>query len=191
MARAWVEVLVAPRRFFRAAVAPADQAPGLFFLIAVVAVSETSRYLLVEGAAPVVGGQRLGGAVLGLALTVVFVAPVSLHLLVALQTVLLRPLVSDRAGISETVQVMAYATAPCVFAGLPIPAVRVLCAAYGFVLLTVGMAVVHDAPYARIVPAVAIPGAIGFGYAFRGFGAAETLLWQAYDAVETLLVVWV
>jgi SSS family solute:Na+ symporter/sodium/proline symporter len=30
------------------------------------------------------------------------------------------PLASERAGVSETVQVLAYATAPCVFAGIPI-----------------------------------------------------------------------
>lgn len=188
MVRAWFEVLVAPRRFFRAAVAPADQAPGLTFLMTVVLLSEGSRYLLVDGAGSAIGDRPIAGPALALALTVVFVAPVGLHLFVALQTVLLRPFVSDRAGISETVQVMAYATAPCVFAGLPIPALRVACTAYAFVLLTVGIATVHDAPYTRILPAVVIPGALGFGYAFRGFGSA----WELYQqALELLVVGWI
>ena len=178
LARAWFEVLTRPRRFFAAAVAPADQAPGLFFLMTVVLFEEASRYLLVAGAAPEIGGLPVAGPLLGLALTVVFVAPVGLHLSVALQTLLLRVTVPERAGISETVQVMAYASAPCVFAGLPIPAVRVVCTLYGFVLLTVGLAVVHDAPYSRVLPAAAIPGALVFGYAFRGFGAANDLIAQ-------------
>ena len=175
VARAWIEVLIAPRRFFRAAVAPADQAPGLFFLIAVVVLAEGSRYLLVPSSIEWVGGGP-AGAVLWLAVTAILIAPLALHLLVALQTVLLMAFVPDRAGISETVQVMAYATAPCVFAGVPIPAVRLACAIYGVILLAIGIAVVHDAPYRRVLPAVAVPAAIGFGYGFRGFGAARRLL---------------
>jgi len=182
--RAWYEVLVAPARFFRSAVAPADQAPGLTFLLGVVLVSEATRYWLVPGAAPSIGDRPLAGAVLGLALTVVLVAPVGLHLLVALQTLLLRPLVADRGGISETVQVMAYATAPCMFSGIPIPAVRLACAWYGFALLVVGLSVVHRAPLSRVLPAALLPGAVGFGYAFRGFGAAADLLEQVRRALD-------
>lgn len=176
LVRAWFEVLTSPRRFFRAGVAPADQAPGLFFLMAVVLVSEGSRYALESGAAPAIGGRPVAGAVFGLAATVFLIAPLSLHLFVALQTVILRFFVSDRAGVSETVQVMAYASAPCAFAGLPIPIVRVLCAAYGTALLAIGIAVVHDAPYRRVLPAVALPAALGFGYGFRGFEAARIVL---------------
>lgn len=186
VARAWIEVLIAPRRFFRAAVAPADQAPGLFFLIAVVVFAEGSRYLLVPSSTEWLGGGP-AGALLWLAVTALLIAPLALHLLVALQTILLMALIPDRAGISETVQVMAYATAPCVFAGLPIPAVRVACAAYGTVLLTIGVAVVHDAPYRRVVPAVAVPAAIGFGYGFRGFGAARALISQVTEYVDSVL----
>jgi len=180
IARAWIEVLIAPRRFFRAAVAPADQAPGLFFVIAVVVLAEGSRYLLVPSSIEWVAGGSVAAAVLWLSVTAILIAPLALHLLVALQTVLLMAFVPERAGISETVQVMAYATAPCVFAGVPVPAVRVACAIYGTILLAIGIAVVHDAPYRRVVPAVAIPASIGFGYGFRGFGAARRLLdWGA------------
>lgn len=195
VARAWYEVLVSPRRFFGSAVAPADQAPGLTFLMTVVLIAEGSRYLLVEGAAPSIGDRPLAGAVLGLALTVVLVAPVGLHLFVALQTLCLRPFVADRAGVSETVQVMAYATAPCVLAGLPYPGIRVVCAVYGFVLLVIGLSVVHEAPLSRILPAALLPGALGFGYAFRGFGAATDVLDQVQRALDggavDALVAWI
>lgn len=188
LVQAWVEAMTAPKRFFRAGVAPADQAPGLFFLMAVVLVAEGCRYVLVDNAAPSIGGRPYAGSVLGLALTVFLVAPLGLHLFVALQTVILRFFVSDRAGVSETVQVMAYASAPCVFAGVPIPSVRVICTLYGFGLLVVGMAVVHDAPTRRILPAVAVPGALGFGYAFRGFGAANELIGRLQDVFGSVLV---
>ncbi|QSG12839.1 putative membrane protein, Yip1 family [Halapricum desulfuricans] len=176
VARAWFEVLTAPRRFFRTGVAPADQAPGLFFLMAVVFVAEGGRYLLVADGAPAVSSHPIAGPALALALTVVLVAPVALHLLVALQTLVLMALVSDRAGVSETVQVLAYASAPCVAAGVPVPAVRLACGAYGFVLLVVGIAVVHETSYRRATLAAIPVGAIGFGYGFRAFGAASELL---------------
>jgi hypothetical protein len=188
--RAWAEVLVAPRRFFRAGVVPADQAPGLFFLMTVVLVAEGSRYLLVPDAVPFAVGQPIAGPILALALIVVFVAPVALHLLVALQILVLRLFVPERARVSETVQVMAYATAPCVFAGVPSPAIRVLCAAYGSVLLAVGLAVVHDTSYRRAVPAAVLPAAVGFGYGFRGFAAARTLLETVSAHTTEILMVF-
>lgn len=188
--RAWAEVLVAPRRFFRAGVAPADQAPGLFFLMTVVLVAEGSRYLLVPDTVPFAVGQPIAGPILALALIVVFVAPVALHLLVALQILVLRLFVPERAGVSETVQVMAYATAPCVFAGIPSPAIRVLCAAYGSVLLAVGLAVVHDTSYRRAVPAAVLPAAVGFGYGFRGFAAARTLFQTVSAHTTEILMVF-
>ncbi|MFW6018274.1 MAG: YIP1 family protein [Halapricum sp.] len=181
--RAWFEVLTAPRRFFRTGVAPADQAPGLFFLMAVVLVAEGGRYLLVADAAPAVSSHPIAGPVLALSLTVVLVAPVALHLLVALQTVVLLPLVADRAGVSETVQVLAYASAPCVFAGVPVPAVRLLCGVYGVVLLIVGLAVVHETSYWRATLAAIPTGALGFGYGFGAFEAAGELFPLATDVL--------
>ncbi|PSP55468.1 hypothetical protein BRC82_05925 [Halobacteriales archaeon QS_1_67_19] len=176
VARAWIEVLSDPRRFFERGVAPGDQAPGLVFAIAVVLVEEATRFALVAGAAPTVGGSPALSALLGLALATLFVAPAALHLTAALQTVLLIALVPERGGISETVQVIAYATAPCVFAGVPIPAARVACAAYGAALFFVGLREVHGTSTPRALAAGAIPAALVFGYAFRGFAAAETLL---------------
>src|SRR6056297_2097526 len=89
LARAWVEVLVNPRRFFERGIAPGDQAPGLVFAVAVVLAEEATRFALVPGAAPTFGGRPALSAAFGLALAALFVAPAVLHLTAALQTVLL------------------------------------------------------------------------------------------------------
>ena len=176
IARAWVEVLVRPRRFFRTGVAPGDQAPGLVFAAVIVFLEEVTRQALVAGAYPVLGGQPLASTALGLALAVVLVMPATLHLTAAIQTVILIGGAPDRAGVSETVQVLSYSIAPCVFAGPPTPALRLGCALYGTALLVVGTSEVHDVGVARAVPLVAVPAAIVFGYGFRGFGAAADVL---------------
>ena len=175
LARAWLEVLIRPRRFFAAGVAPGDQAPGLAFVMTVVAVEEATRFALVPGAYPVVGGQRLASALLALLLAVGFVAPLALHLAAAIETLALVPVASERAGVSETVQVIAYASAPCVLAGFPIPALRVACALYGVALLVVGTSEVHGIGLGRAALAAAVPALFVFGYAFRGIAAATVL----------------
>lgn len=180
LACAWVEVLVRPRRFFRAAVAPGDQAPGLVFAMAVVLVAEATRYALVPDAHPVVAGAPRLSAALFLGATVLLVAPAALHLVAALQTLLLLPFASDRGGVSETVQVIAYASAPCALAGPPVPELRALCAAYGAWLLVVGLREVHGLSTRRAAVLGAPPAVLVFGYGFRGFAAAEILLRQWY-----------
>ncbi|MEF8840588.1 MAG: YIP1 family protein [Haloarculaceae archaeon] len=175
LARAWVEVLVRPRRFFTNGVAPGDQAPGLVFAVAVTLVYLGSRFALDPASVPTFGGRPYVSALLVLAAAGLIIAPAALHLTAALQTILLMISVRDRAGVSETVQVLAYATAPCALAGLPIPGLRVACAAYGFVLLIVGMSVVHDVSIARAALVVAVPGVVVFGYAFGGLFALETV----------------
>jgi len=171
LVRAWIEVLVRPRRFFRTGIGTGDQAPALTFLMTVVAVEEASRFLLVGNAVPTVAGGERASMVVALAVVVLIVAPASLHLISALQTVLLMAAVPERGGVSETVQVLAYATAPCVFAGAPIPALRVACAVYGTVLYVVGLGRVHGLSLPRAVALGAIPAAVAFGYGFRGFDA--------------------
>lgn len=180
IARAWVEVLTRPKRFFQSAVAPGDQAPGLVFAMSVVLVEEFVRYLLVGDAYPVVAGQQTLSAVLWLGVAVVLAAPAALHLTAALETVLLMPFVSERAGISQTVQTIAYSAAPCAFAGVPIPEVRALCGFYAATLLVVGVATVHDTSVERAALASLVPAALVFGVGFRTFDAVETLLRQWY-----------
>lgn len=180
IARAWVEVLLRPRRFFRVAVAPGDQAPGLTFAMGVVLVEESVRLALSPAAIPSVTGSRPLSAALVVAVAVLIVTPAALHLVSALQTLALMVLAADRAGVSETVQVLAYASAPCVFAGVPSPGVRVAATAYAAVLLVVGLRTVHRMDSRRAALAAAVPAAIVFGYGFRGFAALETLLVRWY-----------
>ena len=205
VARAWFEVLVRPRRFFRAAVAPGDQAPGLVFAMAVVFAASVLRLALTGEtlfgtAYPVLGGRPLLSIALVLGVIVALVAPLYLHLVAALLTALLIPFADERAGVSETVQVLGYAAAPCVVVGLPLPdagaaaacdavagipclvpgiplpAVHAVAAGYGAVVLAIGVSEVHRVSLARAAALSTLPAAIAFGYGFRGFDAVATLL---------------
>jgi len=175
LARAWTAAVTRPRQLFRSAVAPADQAPGLVFAAVVVLLEESTRFLLVADAYPVVSEQVVASAVFWLALAVILIAPAALHLTAALQTVILIPFAEERAGVSETVQIFAYATAPCVLAGIPTPTVRLLATGYGVVLLAIGTSEVHGIPWWKGTILSAVPAALVFGYGFRGFAAATTL----------------
>ncbi|WP_159900379.1 YIP1 family protein [Salinirussus salinus] len=177
--RAWVEVLVSPRRFFRGKVAPGDQAPGLTFVAAVVLVSETVRLAVVDNAYPVIGGQPAASAVLWVLFVVVLVAPAGVHLTAALQTVILIGTVEDRAGVSETVQVLCYATAPCVLVGLANPWVTGAVTVWGTVLFVVGVSEVHSVPLATALAVAAVPAALAFGYGFGGLEALAAVAEQA------------
>ena len=177
--RAWVEVLVYPRQFFRGKVAPGDQAPGLTFVAAVVLVSESIRLAVVDGAYPVIGGQPTASAVLWVLFVVVLVAPAGVHLTAALQTVILIGTIEDRAGVSETVQVLCYATAPCVLVGLANPWVTGAVAVWGAALLVVGLSEVHGVPLATALAVAAVPAALAFGYGFGGFESLAAVSEQA------------
>jgi len=176
LGRAWGEVLVRPFRFFEAGIAPNDQAPGLVFAAVVVLVEEVIRLALLPTAYP---DDPLVAAV-ALGAVVVIVTPAALHLAAAAATVVLVPLAPDRAGVSETVQVIAYATAPCVFAAVPVLAVRALAVTYGAVLVVVGLSVVHRTTLVRAALAAVVPVAVAFAYGFRGIDAVGTLLRQWY-----------
>ncbi|WP_227353900.1 YIP1 family protein [Haladaptatus salinisoli] len=173
--RAWVEVMVRPRRFFNTGVAPGDQAPGMVFGVLVTLTSVASRMAFGELTVGDVAGSPLLTKLLALALVGLFVAPLVLHLTAALQTVILMVLVPNRAGISETVQVIGYSVAPCLFAGLPAPELRVVCTLYGALLLVVGVKEVHHTSYVRAALAAALPAALVFGYGFGGKAALEIL----------------
>lgn len=182
LGRAWVEVLVRPRRFFHHGVAPGDQAPGLTFAIAVTFAAVGGRLLLapasLSGYARVADatGSAYLTALVVLGVACVLLAPLVLHLAAALATLSLLPVVDDRAGVSETVQVISYATAPGVFVAVPRPAVQVAAAAYGSLLLAVGVAVVHRTSPVRATVGACLPALFVFGVAFGGIGAARTLV---------------
>ena len=180
LARAWAEVLVRPRRFFRNGVAPADQAPGLVFgvLVSIGAVAgrlATGDMPTFEtgGVAPPfgLGAGSLGGVLVLLGVGL-FLAPAAFHLSAAIETVGLSLLAPDRGGVSETVQVVAYATAPCLLTAVPWPPLRVACCLYGAALLVVGTAVRHQTSIPRAALAAALPAVILFGYGYGGFAAA-------------------
>lgn len=179
--RAWLEATVRPRRFFPTGVAPGDQAPGLVFAMGVALVASLLRLALAgetifSTGYPTLGGRRAFSVVLVLAVIVVLVAPLVLHLVAAVQTLLLMAFAPGRAGVSETVQVIGYATAPCVFVGIPSPLVVVLATGYGAVLLAIGIAEIHELSLARAAALSAIPATIVFGIGYGGFEALETLL---------------
>ena len=185
MARAWIEIMRRPRRFFANGVAPGDQAPGLSFAI-VVALIYVSGLLAVqparivgEGRIPILGDSLGVTAVFLLLLTAVVVAPAGLHLVSAIQTVLLMLLVDDRAGVSETVQIVGYATAPCIVAWIPIPGLAALSGLYATGLLIVGLAVVHETTLFRATVAGLLPAVLVFGLAFGG-------LWDGLAVVESV-----
>lgn len=175
IARAWMDVLVRPRGFFRVGVVPGDQAPGLVFAVVVAFAFVATRFLLVPESVPAIQGGPVLSATLALLAVSLLVAPATLHLTAAIQTLLLIALVRDRAGVSETVQTIAYATAPCALAGIPVPGLRAVCAGYGAFLLVVGIAEVHGTSLSRAAVAAAVPAALVFGYAFGGFGAIVSL----------------
>ena len=170
--RAWIEVLVRPRRFFRVGIAPGDQAPGLTFAITVALVYVFLRLTFDPGSLPSFALDSLPATALFVTLVSLILAPTILHLLSAAQTLALIALVRERGGVSQTVQVIAYATAPCVVAALPIPALRVGCAVYAAVLLIVGLSIVHETPPGRALAAGAVPATVLFGYVFGGIPAA-------------------
>lgn len=187
LGRAWVEVVLHPRRFFGHGVAPGDQAPGLVFAGVIVFLEEGSRFAIAELAGegilstapfpfPLIGELGPLESLLALLAIVVFAAPATLHLLAALQTLLLAPFAPNRGGVSETVQVIAYASAPCVLAGLPIPELRVACALWGSALYVVGTSEIHDISLARAALLGAIPALLVFGYVFRGLLSVQVLL---------------
>ncbi|TQQ82623.1 hypothetical protein EGH24_04000 [Halonotius terrestris] len=181
IARAWAEVLVRPRRFFTNGVAPGDQAPGLAFAV-VVAVSYVVGLLAVQpetildtSLVPILGGSPALTMVLVVLVTAVVAAPAGLHLTAAIQTVLLMLTVKDRAGVSETVQVVGYATAPCALAWLPFPTLAAACALYGAGLLIFGLAVVHETSLLRAAVAGAVPAGLVFGVAYGGVWALQSV----------------
>lgn len=180
--QAWVQVLRHPVRFFEEGVSPGDQGPGLAFAMLVVLVEESTRLYLVPAARPMVSNSELLGSILFVTITALLIAPLALHAFAAMETLVLLA-AQSRGGVSETVQILAYAAAPCVFIGLPVPEIRVIAGVWTAVLLGIGFYVVHDlpAPLAAVFP---LPAAVlGVGYGFRWFGAVVELFPQVGNAV--------
>lgn len=175
LALAWVEVLLRPRRFFAEGVAPGDQGPGLTFAVAVVLLAQGTRFALGVDSYPVLGERPLASGVFWLLAGAVLVAPLALHVVAAAQTVLLAAATDERAGVSETVQVLGYAAAPCALAGVPVAPLQVAAGAYAVALYVLGLGVVHGLSTPRAVVLGIAPAVLAYGYGFRTVGALAEL----------------
>nr|WP_231737037.1 hypothetical protein [Halobacterium sp. CBA1126] len=109
------------------------------------------------------------------------VAPAALHALSAVETLALAAVAPDRGGVSETVQVLAYASAPCAFVGVGVPAVTFVCGLWAFALLVLGTRTVHSTSFARACVAALAPGALAYGSGFGWFAATTALFPRAAD----------
>jgi len=177
-------VLVRPRRFFRNGIGPGDQAPGLTFAAVVAAVYTIGWILADPGVVPAIAESVALSAVVVVLVVTALAAPVGLHLTAAVATVSVivasvdigdRAASRDRAGVSETVQVVAYASAPLAFAGPPIPALRIVCGVYAGLLLYLGVRVVHRTTPVRALVAAVPPALLGYGVGYRVIAAIRTL----------------
>ncbi|WP_123621678.1 YIP1 family protein [Halorubrum sp. CSM-61] len=185
IARAWVEALIRPRRLFANGVAPGDQAPALTFAVAVAAAYALGWIVSDPGAVPGIVASPLVSAAILFLLVVVLAAPVGLHLTAAVATlsVILASVeydggltLRDRGGVSETVQVVAYASSPMALAGPPIPVLRVVCGAYAAALLLIGFRTVHGTTPLRTLVAGVPPALLGYGVGYRVVAAARSLI---------------
>jgi len=175
LAKSFTQVLVNPVTFFDEAVSPGDQAPGLVFGMAVVLVAVATRLALDPSDALAFPTADWLRVVLTVALVVMLVTPAAIHALSALQTLALVVVAPSRAGVSETVQVIAYAAAPCVVTGLGVPVVTALAGLWAFALLVVGTRVVHGVPWLRALLASFVPGVLAFGSGFGAWPAVQTV----------------
>jgi len=173
--RSWVEVLVRPWRFFRTGVGPGDQAPGLTFAMTVAFAYAGGWFAVAPDAVPGIVGSPTVSALVALLVVGLLAAPVGLHLTAAVAVVSLAVTVRDRAGVSETVQVVAYASAPFAFAGPPTPALRVACGLYATGLLLYGLRTVHDTSPLRVVLGGTPAALLGYGVGYRTIAAAFSL----------------
>ena len=168
LARAWVQILVEPSGFFREKIAPGDQAPGLTFAATMIFFAEVIRLATTADAYPVVAGQPAASAILWILVVMVLVTPAGIHLTAALQTLFLIAGTSERAGVSETVQVICYSLAPLAFLGVPSGPVKAVAVLWATGLFVYGMATVHEMELPKAAVLVAIPALVLLGYGFGG-----------------------
>ena len=166
--------LLRPREFFGTTVRANDQAPAVYHII-IIGIA-TAAIRLGVGPVPTVGGSPLTGAVVWIAITGLFIAPIALHLAAAVATVMLMMTAPKRAGISMTVQVWAYAATPVVLTAVDQPALTLIGLAAAASLTVIGTAEVHRLSIRRAVLAAALPIAIVYGVGLGGFTAVMRLV---------------
>jgi len=185
LARAWVEALIRPRRLFVNGVGRGDQAPALTFAIAVAAAFTVGWIAFDPAVVPGIVDSASLSAVILLLVVIALAAPVGLHLTAAVATISVIVAsvefadgfsLRDRGGVSETVQVVAYASAPMALAGPPVPELRVVCGAYATALLLLGFRTVHGTTLLRTLVAGGPPAVLGYGVGYRVVESFRTLI---------------
>ena len=183
--QAWIAVLTRPTRFFARGVVPGDQAPGLTFAAVVAGVFTLGWTATEPAVVPSIAESVALSAVVVVLVVTALAAPVGLHLTAALATLSLLVASVDvtpsfrlleRCGVSETVQVVAYASAPMALAGPAIPGLRMLCGAYATLLLLLGLRTVHETTPLRTLVAGVPPALFGYGVGYRVVAAVRTVL---------------
>lgn len=168
--RLWIETLVTPWRVFPDRVRVGDQTRAIIIAILVAGAWVAVRIGAAPGSFPILGGSTAASLLIWALLLSVVVAPLGVHVLAAIATVVLHAVASDRAGVSETVQTVAFATAPAPVIATGVAELQVLAALYGGALLVFGLIRVHRISIERAVLVGVIPAYLMF---VVGFGAGD------------------
>lgn len=169
----WGTAMVAPWKCARTYIVDRDQTRAIGFVMVMISVWLGLGAVLNTASWPVIGGLSSVSFLIWLALLAVFVAPIAVHVLAFIATVVLVATVHDRAPVSETVQVIAFAMAPVVFFAIPVVEVQAAAAVYATALLVIGLRTVHRTSVWRAFLAAVIPAYLLFGV---GFGANDALV---------------
>ena len=172
----WIVIMFFPWRGFTHRIRPRDQSLGIVFAMLMVGLWAVISLLMGTFSHPVIGGISWLSALIWMSLLVIVVVPVAIHLLAAVATVILIILAPRRQGVSETVQVIAFATAPVPFLGIDLIGVQAVAALYGVGLMWYGMRVVHRMSLERALLVVALPAYILFAMGFDANVAIVELL---------------
>lgn len=169
----WLTAMTAPWVCFRQYIVERDQTRAIGFAMVMIGAWLFAGLALGTATYPVIGGAPVVSFLIWLALLTVVVAPVAIHLLAFIATVVLAATVAERGTVSETVQAITYAMAPAVFLAVPLDAVQAAFALFGSLLLVYGLKVVHSTSIWRAFLAGIIPAYLLFGV---GFGADAAIV---------------
>ena len=93
MVENWIAIIIRPKWFFDKKIKSGNQSEGLVFAMGVVMVEEGSRLILVDS----------NYFFISLGVAVLIITPILLHIVAAIQTLLLRVGAKNRKGIGATV----------------------------------------------------------------------------------------
>lgn len=168
----WASALLEPWVCFREFTVERDQTRAMGFVMVVIAGWALVGVLFETISHPVIGGFPTASLIIWITFLVLVVAPAAIHLLALVATLVVMAIVRERAGVSQTVQVMAYAMAPAVLVPIPLASLQVILALYGGVLVVYGLRVVHETSFWRALLAGIVPAYLLYGL---GFGTTDAL----------------